>query len=92
MNDIFDHYGVEIQTDKLIEEIQELLIEAVKFKDVENKNAESFEKVMQEYADVRNLMGQFIYEYKMACEVNTYMDYKQSRQLRRIYFEEETSN
>ena len=85
---IYDNYGGKHQLDKLIEELQEVLIEAVKLRSIVDEedciNADNLQKTMQECVDVKILVEQFLEKFNLESELELFQEYKIERQLRRI--------
>ena len=86
---IYDNYGGKHQLDKLIEELQEALIEAVKLKGLIEEtgsdiDADMIEPMMRECADVEVVTEQFMGKFGLISELESYKEYKIERQLRRI--------
>ena len=88
LTNIYDEYGGINQLDKLIEELKEALIEAVKLRSIVDEddciNAENLQKTMQECVDVKILVEQFLEKFNLESELELFQEYKIERQLRRI--------
>lgn len=85
---IYDEYGGINQLDKLIEELEEALEAATDLRAIVDEdddiNAENLQRTMQEYADVKILVEQFLGKFDLASELELFQEYKIERQLRRI--------
>lgn len=77
---IANHYGVDSQVLMAIEEMSELTKEICKYK----RGNDNREKLIDEIADVKIMIEQVEYLFKLSKEVNLRVDYKLQRQLRRI--------
>lgn len=76
---IIEHYGVEAQLKKLVEELDELK-EAI----VEEHNQAH---IVEEMADVLNVMQGIIHKLGLEEEIRAIQEYKLERQIQRIYKE-----
>ena len=76
---IINHYGVENQKKKLIEELDEL-------KEALLENNDEMH-VIEEMADVLNVMQQIIYKMDYETQILEMQEYKLDRQIKRIYRE-----
>lgn len=77
---IANHYGTDSQLLMAIEEMSELTKEICKY----NRGNDNREKIIDEIADVKIMIEQIEYLFKLSKEVNLRVDYKLQRQLRRI--------
>ena len=77
---IANHYGIDSQLLMAIEEMSELTKEICKY----NRGNDNREKLIDEIADVKIMIEQIEYLFKLSKEVNLRVDYKLQRQLRRI--------
>lgn len=78
---IAEFYGTEHQMNKLIEELSELQIEAVKFLINERFDRD---KLIDELADVENMIDEIKYLVCCTTEVKKRREFKIKRQLERI--------
>lgn len=85
-NEVYDHYGFDKQLEKLEEECLELAL-AIKHKDRPSSN--DFKNLIEEMADVENLLEQIKNNNKYIAEgIKCYKQYKVDRQINRISSEE----
>ena len=82
---IADHYGLNNQISIAIEELSELTKELCKFKRYRNNR----EQIIDECADVLIMVDQLLYLFNAGEEVDERIDFKLSRQLKRISEERE---
>lgn len=81
---IADHYGINNQLQIAIEEMSELTKEICKH----NRKFNNTAMLIDEIADVSIMLGQLCYLFCITGQVNTRIDYKLDRQLKRIEEEE----
>lgn len=84
---IFEHYGIECQLDMLTEECAELIKAVMKFKRNEftEMSADYYMEMVEEMADVSNIIGQFEVGLSQIKEIiDCTKGYKVDRELERI--------
>lgn len=85
---IIDHYGIANQLDKSIEELSELIKAIVKLRIAVSKKENTKDGIMdavaEEMADVKIMLAQLEIIFGNVAEVESFMDYKIKRQLRRM--------
>jgi len=79
---IAEHYGIDAQLEKTKEELNELVEEVEKFQQFK-KNYVLY-RMIDEIADVENMIDQLKLLLKIAAEVDEVKEYKIARQLKRI--------
>jgi len=79
---VLDHYGIQIQTEKFREELAELSLALCRF--VSSKEVEAINPVIEEIADVENLIEQFKYAFRIQDEVEDIRISKMQREINRI--------
>lgn len=77
---ILNHYGIESQMDKLIEEAAELIQAVEKAK----RDGAALENLADEIADVEVMLWQIKYHHKLFARVQQRVEYKIDRQVRRM--------
>ena len=80
---IADHYGLENQIKKLIEESRELITAAVAYLLFE-KTEERKDHLIEEAADVAIVIAQIVYLLKSDEKMSIWIDYKLDRTVKRM--------
>lgn len=81
---ILDHYGIESQIDKLVEEAAELIVECEKAKRDLPRGEYDLDKLVDEIADVEVVLWQLKYFYKLFVRVGHRTQYKIERTIERM--------
>ena len=85
---IFEHYGEEKQLDKLLEESEELIEATMKYQ--EDKSEANLNHLAEEMADVEIMLRQI--KAVVGDKVDEFIQYKLTRQLKRIENEKNLSS
>lgn len=89
---IADHYGIEHQLEKTLEEIRELKEEISNYLfDYKMELDQSVIPIIDEVADVKIMIAQLEYLLKIKEDVDERIDFKLKRQLERMREEDEVS-